>query len=104
MSKDAILVGCPSGCPRETFPRESVVFTTPTPHITVAWDGDKINKVSIPVPQGGFAQSGPLRLTSDEVVSLIRDFLSKEGFVFPGLSLRIHSRDPITEYVIPCLP
>jgi len=87
------------------FPREAAIFDLPTPHIIVAWDGDKIDYVPIPVPQGGFAQGALLRLTSDEVVSLIRNFLSSKGFALPGLFLRIHSRDAITEYdFVPYLP
>src|SRR5438477_7554761 len=43
MNKDA-KVGCPSGCPRDKFPREAAVFDPPTPHIVVVWDGDKIDK------------------------------------------------------------
>ena len=97
-SDDAPMASCPSGCPRGTFPREAAIFDPPTPHIIVAWDGDKIDYVPIPAPQGGFAQSTPLRLTSDEVVTLIRNFLSSKGFALPGLFLRIHSRDATTEY------
>ena len=95
---DAPIASCPSGCPSGTFPREAAIFDRPTPHIIVAWDGDKIDYVPIPAPQGGFAQSAPLRLTSEEVVSLIRKFLSSKGFASPGLFLRIHLRDPVTEY------
>ena len=91
------MTSCPSGCPRAMFPREPVIFDRPTPHIIVAWDGDKIDYVPIPAPQGGIAQSAPLQLTSDEVVDLIRNFLSSKGFVLPGLFMRIHSRDAMTE-------
>jgi hypothetical protein len=100
MIKDAGTVGCPSGCPRTQFPREAAIFYPLSPHITVAWSGDKIDKVPVPLSHSGFARSGPLRLTSDEILSLIRDFLTSKGAVLPGLALRIHSRDPITEYVI----
>ena len=79
------------------FPRESVIFDRPTPHIVVAWDGDKIDYVPIPAPQGGVAKSALLRLTSDEVVDLIRNFLSSKGLALPGLFMRIHSRDATTE-------
>ena len=95
---DLAIASCPSGCPRGTFPREPVIFDRPTPHIVVAWDGNKIDYVPVPAPQGGFAQSAPLRLTSDEVVDLIRNFLSSKGFALPGLFMRIHSRDAMTEY------
>jgi hypothetical protein len=99
MSKDAT-VGCPSGCPRDKFPREASVFDPPTPHIVVVWDGDKIDKIPIVAPQGEFAQSIPLKLTSDEVISLVQEFLSTKEFTLPSLSLRIHSRDASTEYVL----
>jgi hypothetical protein len=98
MGKDVATTGCPSGCPRNIFPGEAAVFNTPTPHIIVAWDGSKIDKVPIPAPREGFAKNKPQRLTTDEVVGLIRNFLTNKGFVLPGLSLRIHSRDAITEY------
>jgi hypothetical protein len=97
---DASMASCPSGCPRSTFPREATIFDPPTPRIIVAWDGDKIDYVPIPA-QTGFTHSTPLRLTSDEVVDLIRKFLFSKGFALPGLFLRIHSRDPLTEYVLP---
>ena len=98
---NATVANCPSGCPLSTFPREAAIFGPPTPRIIVAWDGDKIDYVPIPAPQDGFSQTGPLRLSSDEVVSLIRNFLSSKGFAVPGLFLRIHKRDPITEYALP---
>jgi hypothetical protein len=96
-NNDRLLASCPSGCPRTMFPREPVIFDRPTPHIVVAWDGDKIDYVPIPAPEGGFAQNAPLQLTSDEVTDLIRNFLSSKGFALPGLFMRIHSRDPMTE-------
>jgi hypothetical protein len=99
MGKDAATTSCPSGCARNLFPREAAIFDPPTPHIVVTWDGDKIDKILIPTPQGGFPQGMPLQLTSDEVVSLIQIFLTAKGFVLPGLSLRIHSRDAVAEYV-----
>ena len=95
---DTTVTSCPSGCPQGTFPREAAIFDRPTPHIIVAWDGDKIDYIPIPAPQGDFAQSGPLRLSSEEVVSLVRKFLSGKGFALPGLFLRIHLRDAVTEY------
>jgi len=96
-NNDRPMASCPSGCPRAMFPREPIIFDRPTPHIVVAWDGDKIDYVPIPAPRGGVAQSAPLRLTSDEVVDLIRNFLSGKGFALPGLFMRIHSRDATTE-------
>jgi hypothetical protein len=102
---DSPMASCPSGCSPGTFPREAVIFDPPTPHLIVAWDGDKIDYVPIPAPQGGFPQSAPLQLTSDEVISLIREFLSSKGFALPGLFLRIHLRDAMTEYdFVPHLP
>jgi hypothetical protein len=98
MGKNATL-GCPSGCLRDLFPDEAVVFDTPKPHIVIVWDGDKIDKVPIPVTQEGIAPSMRQRLTSNKVLDLVRIFLSGKGVLLHGLSLRIHSRDPTTEYV-----
>jgi hypothetical protein len=98
MGKDAAL-GCPSGCPRDLFPREAVVFDTPKPHIIIVWDGDKIDKVPIPITHENITLSMRQRLTSDKVLDLVRIFLSGKGVLLPGLSLRIHSRGPITGYV-----
>lgn len=96
----AAAMGCPSGCPREKFPREAAGFDLPTPHIIVVWDGDKIDKIPIPAPQGNVARTTLLKLTSDEVIKLIQNFLTGKDFVYPGLSMRIHSRDAITEYAV----
>jgi hypothetical protein len=93
-------VGCPSGCLHDKFPREASVFDPSTPHIIVVWNGDKIDRIPVVAPHGDFTQSSPLELTSDEVISLVQGFLSGKGFTSPGLSLRIHSRDASTEYVL----
>src|SRR5258707_2676216 len=92
---DAFVASCPSGCSPGSFPREAAIFDRPTPHLIVAWDGNKIDYIPIP---GGLVQSAPIRLASDEVVNLIRNFLSSKGFSLSGLFLRIHSRDATTEY------
>jgi hypothetical protein len=98
MGKDATL-SCPSGCPRDLFPREAVVFDTPKPHIIIVWDGYKIDKLPIPITQENITLSMRQRLASNKVLDLVRSFLSDKGVLLPGLSLRIHSRDPATEYV-----
>jgi hypothetical protein len=40
-------------------------------------------------------------LTSEEVVGLVQEFLSMKEFVLGGLSMRIHSRNALTEYFFP---
>jgi hypothetical protein len=72
----------------------------PAPHLIVVWDGDKIDKVPIPMPEGHPDEGTLLRLTSDEIVGVVRDFLSSKEYSFPGLSLRIHSRDALIECVV----
>jgi hypothetical protein len=99
MNKDAV-AGCPSGCAREKYPREASIFDPSTPQIILAWDGDKIDMIPLPAPQGEVTPGTPIQLTSDEVIHLVREFLSSRQFALPGLSLRIHSRNPVAEYVL----
>ncbi|KAJ7581814.1 hypothetical protein C8J56DRAFT_1029289 [Mycena floridula] len=87
--------GCPSGCPTAQFPREPVVFGMTQPHLIIVWNGDKISR--IPVPKRAFIQGDRQGLTTDKVVSLVEDFLTKQKCAHAGLSLRIHARDPTTE-------
>jgi hypothetical protein len=91
------MASCPSGCPRDQFPREAAVFDPRVPHIIVVWDGIKIDKVPIPMSQVNAHRDTPLRLTSEEVLGLVRNFLSTKGSISPSLFMRIHSRDPVTE-------
>ncbi|KAJ7670709.1 hypothetical protein DFH06DRAFT_1468485 [Mycena polygramma] len=86
---------CPSGCPVARFPREAIDFSVPEPHIIIAWDGDKID--NIPVPSSG--PDAAVALTTDSVVETVERFLRDHQFACPGLSLRIHFRDPYTESV-----
>ncbi|KAJ7648948.1 hypothetical protein DFH06DRAFT_1300213, partial [Mycena polygramma] len=86
---------CPSGCPVARFPREAIDFSAPEPHIVIAWDGDKIDKVCVP----STGTDAALALTTDTVVEIVERFLQDREFAFPGLSLRIHIRDPYTESV-----
>lgn len=99
LRKSILIAGCASGCPRDKYPCEAAIFNLPTPHIIVVWDGDKINMVPVPIPEGGHERDTVLQLSTNDVVQLIRDFLSSKGFASPGLSLRIHSRDPTAECV-----
>jgi len=75
------------------------------PHLIVVWDGDKIDKVPVPVPDvpvgEGEGNLNLVRLTSEEVVGLVQEFLSMKKFVLGGLSMRIHSRNALTEYFSP---
>jgi hypothetical protein len=98
--KDEVVVGCPSGCLPEVFPREAAVLDMDQLHLIVAWDGDKIDKVPIPVPEEGFPEGPSIRLTTDSVLSVVEAFLINKNFALPGLSLRLHSRNPTNEYVL----
>lgn len=89
-----VLTGCPSGCHRVA--RELVVFDVRVPHITVLWDGDKIDKIPVPLVDA-FDGKTPSRLNVDKVVWLVEELLTRKGYAQPGLSLKIHSRDAISE-------
>ena len=54
----------------------------------------------MPVPDvhAGEGEGNLVRLTSEEVMGLVQEFLSAKEFVLGGLSMRIHSRNPLTEY------
>ena len=75
------------------------------PHLIVVWDGDKIDKVPVPIPDvpvgEGEGNLNLVRLTSEEVVGLVQQFLSMKEFVLGGLLMRIHSRNALTEYFFP---
>ncbi|KAF7335602.1 putative bifunctional E2/E3 enzyme [Mycena venus] len=86
--------GCPSGCAAVRFPREAIDFQTLEPHLIVAWDGDKIDKIAVP-----FSGPASVTLTTDAIVQLVETFLQGHQFALPGLSLRVHFRDPVTESV-----
>lgn len=81
------------------------MFGFTNPHLTVVWDGDKIDKVPVPIPDvtvgEGEGNTNLVRLTSEEVVGLVQEFLSMKKFVLGGLSMRIHSRNALTEYFFP---
>ncbi|KAK7050214.1 putative bifunctional E2/E3 enzyme [Favolaschia claudopus] len=88
--------GCPSGCPVARFPREAVDFGASVeaqPHVVVAWDGDKISKIAVPGGSGAVM----LMLTTANIVRLVEDLLTENGFAQGGLSMRVHFRDPVTE-------
>jgi hypothetical protein len=63
------------------------------------WDGDKIDKIPVPTPEGGFGTETGISLKSSEVAQFVEDFLTKKGFASPGLVLKIFSRNPVTECV-----
>ncbi|KAF8148358.1 hypothetical protein K438DRAFT_1989266 [Mycena galopus ATCC 62051] len=65
------------------------------PHLTIVWDGDKIDK--IPVPSS--SASNNITLSTDAAIAIVENFLEQRQFALPGLSLRIHFRDPVTESV-----
>jgi hypothetical protein len=96
-----MLTGCPSGCRPEKFPREAMAFDSTDPHLIVVWGGDKINKVPVDIPERE-REGNLVHLTSEEVTGLVQEFLSTKNFVLGGLSMRIHSRNALTEYFFRC--
>lgn len=91
-------MNCPSGCAILKFPREAADFQTRDPHLTIVWDGDNIDQILI--PSSGRSPDSITALTTDEVIAMVERFLEEHQFVRSGLSLRIHFRDPVTEYVL----
>jgi hypothetical protein len=77
-----------------------MAFDSTNPHLIVVWGGDKIDKVPVPVPDIPVreGEGNLVHLTSEEVVGLVQEFLSMKNFVLGGLSMRIHSRNALTEY------
>ncbi|KAF8189626.1 hypothetical protein K438DRAFT_2019046 [Mycena galopus ATCC 62051] len=92
---DPRVLNCPSGCQIQRFPREALDFSMSGPHLTIVWDGDKIDK--IPVPSS--SASNNITLSTDAAIAIVENFLEQRQFALPGLSLRIHFRDPVTESV-----
>ncbi|KAJ7472928.1 hypothetical protein B0H11DRAFT_1919124 [Mycena galericulata] len=94
-------VNCPSGCPIATFPREAVVFDRTDAHLILAYDGNKIDRISIPFSLEGVcrSESGITIVRSDTVVSIVEKYLQEKEFAYHGLSLFIHFRDAFTETV-----
>ncbi|PVF99226.1 hypothetical protein CPB86DRAFT_315970 [Serendipita vermifera] len=88
--------GCPSGCPQDKFPREDVIFDSPKRHLVIVWDSDRIDHIPIP---DGYPEDGPIQISTREVINLVEEFLKSTGRTFSGLSLKIHSRDAVTESV-----
>ncbi|KAJ6568825.1 hypothetical protein B0H19DRAFT_687758 [Mycena capillaripes] len=85
---------CPSGCPIARFPREAIDFRILEPHVIIAWDGDKIDRIPVPLPTGDV-----VTLDTNAMISLVERFLQEHQFALPGLCLRVHFRDPVTEAV-----
>ncbi|KAJ7484167.1 hypothetical protein FB451DRAFT_1169243 [Mycena latifolia] len=94
--KSTSTVGCPSGCAIQRFPREPADLQMRTPHLTIAWDGDKVDKIPIP---SSTDDNSVIWLNTDEIVAIVETFLKDHQFTCSGLSLRIHFRDPVTETV-----
>ncbi|KAJ6627690.1 hypothetical protein B0H10DRAFT_2210207 [Mycena sp. CBHHK59/15] len=66
-------------------------------HLILAWDGDRIDRIPVPLPQERLAGHRGAILATDTIVKIVEDFLERQDFALCGLSLRIHSRDPVTE-------
>lgn len=69
------------------------------PHITIVWDGDTIDKITLP-RSSEYKVDTRFVVSVDKIKELVEEFLSSKGYSSPGLSLRIHSRDAVTEYVL----
>ncbi|KAJ7735835.1 hypothetical protein DFH07DRAFT_967025 [Mycena maculata] len=96
-------LGCPTGCPTARFPREAAVFDRDDAHLTLAWDGEKVDRIPIfsASPSAGPSTRGSIiTLTTEAVIALVERFFEQQGFTHPGLSLLIHFRDPVAEYVL----
>ncbi|KAK0457420.1 uncharacterized protein EV420DRAFT_1548064 [Desarmillaria tabescens] len=87
--------GCPSGCSAERYPREPTIFDTSERHIVIAYDGDRIERIPIPLTAGTI--DSVIQLPTNDIVALVENFLSQKDYERSGLSIRIHSRNPVTE-------
>lgn len=90
---DRIHFPCPTGCPIEKVHREPTEFNAQEPHLTLVWSGDRVEKIPILKARSGDF----ITLSTDEVISIVQAFLTKNDSKVPGLSLRIYSRDPVAE-------
>jgi hypothetical protein len=86
---------CASGCPTARIQREPVEFNRDVPHLTLVWSGDRVS--NIPVSSAAIGSEPFITLSTEEVITMVEGFLTENGMSQPGLSLRIHSRDPVTE-------
>ncbi|SJL07961.1 uncharacterized protein ARMOST_11319 [Armillaria ostoyae] len=88
--------GCPSGCSVDRYPRESAIFDTSERHIIIAYDGDRIERIPIPLTAGTI--DSVIQLSTKDIIAFVEDFLSGKDYKRSGLSMRIHYRNPVTEY------
>jgi hypothetical protein len=65
------------------------------PHLIVVWDGDKVDKIPVPSSTDGSL----ITLSTEAVIALVETFLEERQSALPGLSLRVHFRDPVAECV-----
>ncbi|KAJ7446553.1 hypothetical protein FB451DRAFT_1412223 [Mycena latifolia] len=79
----------------------AVVFDEDEPHLIIAWDGERIDSVPVPFSMDGVSRDSIsiVTVTSDAIVLMVENFLERRDFAHAGLSLRIHSRDPVAELV-----
>ncbi|KAK0202192.1 hypothetical protein DFS33DRAFT_1060450 [Desarmillaria ectypa] len=87
--------GCPSGCSVERYPREPTIFDTSERQIIIAYDGDRIERIPIPLTAGVI--DSVIQIPTNDIIGLVESFLSQKDYKHSGLSIRIHSRNPITE-------
>ncbi|KAJ7472963.1 hypothetical protein B0H11DRAFT_1345488 [Mycena galericulata] len=95
---DTSALNCPSGCAAQRFPREAVDLGMSEPHLTIVWDGDRIDKIPITFYKNGVSRDS-ITLSTDATIEIVERFLEDHQFALAGLSLRIHFRDPMTETV-----
>ncbi|KAF8638721.1 hypothetical protein AX16_010444 [Volvariella volvacea WC 439] len=89
--------GCPRGCRKELYPGDPVSFTEPTPHILLIWDGDRIDRLT--VSDHYRSDTALFKLPTTSVQGIVEHFLRSKGYEAPGICMRIHNRDPVTETV-----
>ncbi|KAK0243779.1 hypothetical protein EDD85DRAFT_173202 [Armillaria nabsnona] len=87
--------GCPSGCSVDRYPREPTIFDTSERHIIIAYDGDRIERIPIPLTAGTI--DSVIQLPTKDIIAFVEDFLSGKDYERSGLSMRIHYRNPATE-------
>ncbi|KAJ7636660.1 hypothetical protein FB45DRAFT_1055980 [Roridomyces roridus] len=91
---------CPSGCAIQSFPREANdLGPMVAPHLTIVWDGDKVDRIPVPVGPSSASSSPLISLTTERTIVIVSQFLEERGYARGDLSLRIHFRDAVTETV-----
>lgn len=88
--------GCPSGCSVDRYLRESAIFGTSERCIIIAYDGDRVER--IPIPLTAWTVDLVFQLSTKDIITFVESFLSGKDYERSGLSMRIHYRNPVTEF------